>query len=123
LGNSSPSCHENVKENAKENNAMLPYPKNSEPSFQEMRARFFKEIPMNISKENRATVTINCHPNRMAIQGLGIGLLTGIVTRAAWDLGIISSATLTIKDASFAIWKTLCNLAITCSHILQYLNS
>jgi hypothetical protein len=90
---------------------MLPYPKRPEPSFREMRATF--------SKRNPGAIEIECRDNRMAIQGLAIGLLVGIVFRVAWDLGIILPAMLVIKDAAIAIWIILCDLATACGHVLK----
>ena len=90
---------------------MLPYPKKSEPSYREMRAMFLKP--------NRSTAAIDCGANRMAIQGVAIGLIVGIGTRVAWDLGIISYSSLVLKDAAVALWIMLCDLANTCSQIFQ----
>ena len=92
---------------------MLRDPKNSEPSYREMRAMLLKPNP--------SIAAIDCSENRMALQGLVIGLISGIVIRIAWELGLISYAMVPLNDAAAAMWIMLCDLCDACSELLKVL--
>ena len=72
-------------------------------------------------KPNRSTVAIDCNENKMAVQGLAIGVLVGIGIRVAWDLGIISSAMFVLNDSVAAMWIMLCDFWTTCSGLIKAL--
>ena len=50
-----------------------------------------------------------------------IGLLAGLGIRIAWEIGIISSTALVLRDIGLAIWIMLCDLATAFGAFLQFL--
>ena len=55
----------------------------------------------------------------MMLQGAAIGLMLGIVTRAAWDLGIVASLSLALRDFGMAVWAMLRGLPGACMDFFQ----
>ena len=55
------------------------------------------------------------------IQGLAYGLMLGIMSRAAWDHGIITSISLALKDLGVAIWLMLGDSAVVCWDFFQFI--
>jgi hypothetical protein len=58
----------------------------------------------------------------MMLQGAVIGLMLGIVTRAAWDLGIVTSIALVLRDVGVAAWSMIQDMAAACRDFLQFIS-
>ena len=56
------------------------------------------------------------------LQAAVIGLMLGIVTRAAWDFGIVASITLALRDFGVAVWTMLQGLPEVCLDCLQFIS-
>ena len=71
-------------------------------------------------KENPAFSEKQCRENWLIIQGLAFGLMLGIMTRAAWDQGIISAFGQILGDMSVGIWIMLQDLAGACFDFFKF---
>ena len=58
--------------------------------------------------------------NWILVQCLAFGLVLGLISRAAWDYGIITHFALTISDLGTAIWIMLGDMATVCWDFVQY---
>jgi hypothetical protein len=52
-------------------------------------------------------------------QVLALGLMLGLMSRVAWDLGIVDSFSLAIRNFSVAMWVMLQDLAAACTDFFQ----
>lgn len=59
----------------------------------------------------------------MMIQALALGLMLGIVSRAAWDHGIVVSIALGLRDLCAAVGRMLRDVAAACWDFLQFIVS
>lgn len=59
--------------------------------------------------------------NWVVIQCLVFGLLLGIMIRAAWDYGVITSIALAFRDLGFVIWVMLQDAAAACWDFCRFI--
>lgn len=57
------------------------------------------------------------------LQGAVIGLMLGILIRAAWDFGIVTSTALAIRDLGIATWSMLQDAAGACGDFLRFVSN
>jgi hypothetical protein len=57
----------------------------------------------------------------MMIQVLSFGLMLGIISRTAWDYGIVASIALALKDLGLAIWVMIQDLAAACCDFYRFI--
>lgn len=58
----------------------------------------------------------------MATQILAFGFILGIMSRAAWDHGIVASMALAFRDLGVAVWIMLQNFADACSDFFRFVS-
>lgn len=58
----------------------------------------------------------------MTIQALVLGLMLGIVSRAAWDHGIVVSIAASLRDLCVAVGRMLHDLAAACGDLLKFVS-
>ena len=56
------------------------------------------------------------------LQGAVIGLMLGIVIRAAWDFGILSSTALALRDLGIATWNMFQDMTDACGDFLRFVS-
>lgn len=73
-----------------------------------------------VSLEKNPAITEKQHLTHwMMFQGTAFGLMLGIMSRAAWDQGIISFIALALKALGVTIWVMLRDLGIAIWIMLQ----
>ena len=55
-------------------------------------------------------------------QGVAFGLALGLMSRAAWDLGIVAAIALVFRDIGVATWIMLQDAADACWDFLQFIS-
>ena len=56
----------------------------------------------------------------MIAQVLAFGFMLGIISRAAWDHGIIAQIALALRDLGLAGWAMIQDVAAACSDLLKF---
>jgi hypothetical protein len=80
-----------------------------------------RELSAMLIRQNQAAIALRHQENRMALQGLAFGILSGAGLRVTWELGIISDAVLKLEIAATSIWIVLCDLTTACSGLVRAL--
>ena len=75
---------------------------------------------MHALEKNPAVGERQRRVNWLVIQGVAFGLMLGIMARAAWDQGIISTFALALRDLGAAVWIMVQDAASACWDFLQF---